>query len=311
MNRTPASTGSRSSLVRAAVHTPSLVIRWRLAALFCLITAFAIPGATSAWGVTRRDDQPDQSYLDLAASPDYASVGTFSSGLTGCGTLIAPDWVLTAAHLFLQSSGTFTINGATYSANQLIKHPQYVSGREMQGYDIGLAHLTTPVPSVTPATLYSSSLEPVYVMTFVAFGMTGTGLTGANTTDLKRRACQNLPDGDYGSPAVLLGSDFDNPHSPADSDFGDPAPLPLEGLPAYGDSGGGVFLTADAKTYLAGVISFVASTDGLGNSNYGDVTGFGRVSAFRDWINLRIPEPSTAGLTGLGAAFLLLYRRRK
>jgi len=276
-----------------------------------MISIAGMLGATSVWGVTIRDDQGDQDYLDLAASAEYACVGTFASGLTGCATLIAPDWVLTAAHLFVASSGTFTINGVTYATDQLIKHPQFVSGQELQGYDMGLAHLTTPVAGVTPAAPYTGSLEPVYVMTFVGFGLTGTGLTGATRADFKKRAFQNMADGDFGDPAVLLGSDFDNPHSAADNHFGDPNPLPLEGCVAYGDSGGGVFLTADSATYLAGVISFVAAIDGNGNSDYGDLTGFGRVSAFNDWISTAIPEPSIAGLAGLGTACLWVWGRSR
>jgi len=227
---------SRSHEVGQAHVDPSSTARptqlWfirQLALFLCLVTVFALLGATSVWGGTRRDDQPDQSYLDLGASPDYASVGTFSSGLTGCGTLIEPDWVLTAAHLFIASSGSFTINGVTYTADTLIKYPGYQSGHELQGNDIGLAHLTTPVADVTPAVLYGGSLEPVSVMTFVGFGMTGNRTDGCNRADFLKRGFQNMADGDFGNPAVLLGSDFDNPHSEADNVFGDPTPLPLEG----------------------------------------------------------------------------------
>ncbi len=285
-----------------------------VALLLGLMAAGAIPGATPVSGITVRDDQLDQLYLDLGANADYASVGTLSSGLTGCGTLITPNWVLTAAHLFISSSGTFTINGTTYVADQLIKYPQYVSGQELQGYDIGLAHLTTPVSGVTPATPYSASLEPVPVLTFVGFGMTGTGLTGARRADFQKRAFQNVGDGDFGNPAFLLGADFDNPHSEADNWFGDPTPLPLEGCVANGDSGGGVFVTVGSQTYLAGVISFVAATptDGYANSDYGDLTGFGLVSPYMSWINTVVPEPTSATLlawAGLGAFFWQRHRR--
>jgi hypothetical protein len=282
-----------------------------LALLLCLVAVWAIPGATSVSGITIRDDQLDQLYRDLGASPEYSSVGTFSSGLTGCGTLIATDWVLTAAHLFISSSGTFTINGSTYAADQLIKYPQYQSGHELDGYDIGLAHLTTPVTGVTPATPYTASLQPVPVVTFIGFGLTGTGLNGARSADFKKRGCENVADGDFGNPAVLLGTDFDNPHSTADNWFGDATPLPLEGCVANGDSGGGVFVTVNSQTYLAGVTSFVASTptDGNANSDYGDLTGFGLVSAYVPWINTKIPEPSSATLFGCAALGLLCWRR--
>ena len=319
MNRQGAKSGFLSVLLRRLgrhtltrcfpARTGRLGFPRQLASLLCLITAYAISGGTSARGIVIRDDQPDQSYLDLGASPDYASVGTFANVLTGCGTLIAPDWVVTAAHLIIAGSSSFTINGTTYAADQVIKYPQYVYGQEIQGYDIALAHLTTPVSGVTPATVYSASLEPVPVMTFVGFGMTGTGLTGQTKADFTKRACQNVADGDFGNPTFLLGSDFDNPHSAAGNVFGSPTPLTLEGCVANGDSGGGVFYTVGSQTYLAGVISFVASSHGSPNSSYGNVMGFGNLSSYNDWINSKIPEPSTFGLTGLGAACMLFVRR--
>lgn len=261
-------------------------------------------------GATIRDDQPAGGYLDLGANPAYASVGLFvnSWGYTGNATLIAPNWVLTAAHvLAAATAGTFTINGNAYLSSQLVVHPGW-TGNAFNGYDLALVRLTTPVLDVTPASLYLGSSELGQVGAFVGYGFTGTGLTGWQTLDNQKRAFQNVIDGDFGNPSVLLGSDFDNPHTPADNDFGDSTALLLEGCVAPGDSGGGVFLYEDSQPYLAGVISFVAGRDGSGNSDYGDVSGFGRVSTFAPWIASVVPEPSAATFL-LATGFGLLLRR--
>ncbi|HEY5504674.1 MAG TPA: PEP-CTERM sorting domain-containing protein, partial [Sedimentisphaerales bacterium] len=77
------------------------------------------------------------------------------------------------------------------------------------------------------------------------------------------------------------------------------------------DSGGGVFITIDSQTYLEGVISFVASMDGNYDSDYGDASGFGRVSAFMPWITSTIPEPSVSTLLVAGAGLGMLFGRRR
>ncbi len=275
------------------------------------ILALATFLQTATWGATIRDDQPGSSYLDLANLLDYAPVGSFvnSWGYNGSATLIAADWVLTAAHnLTAASSGTFTISGSAYSSAQLVIHPSW-NGDAFNGYDIALVRLETPVAGVAPAALYPGSLEIGQTATFVGYGFTGTGLTGWQTLDSQKRAFQNVVDGDFGSPSRLLGSDFDNPHTIADNAFGAAVPLALEGCVAPGDSGGGVFLHDGFQSYLAGVISFVAATDGNANADYGDVSGYGRVSAFVPWITSTIPEPSTPGLL-IVAGMAVLWRRR-
>jgi hypothetical protein len=269
----------------------------------------------SIWGVTIRDDQPDSSYLALAASMEYAPVGTFVSnwGYTGSATLIAPDWVLTAAHMLVAaSSGTFTINGTSYASTQLIGNPGWNESNPFGGYDFGLVHLSSPVGGITPAALYTGSSDLGQIGTYVGYGLTGTGLTGWKTLDNQKRAFQNVIDGDFGNPSLVLGSDFDNPHTTAYNVFGDATPLTLEGCVAPGDSGGGVFITVDSQTYLAGVISFVAATNGYANSSYGDLSGFGRVSAFVPWITETVPEPPASTLlAGAGLGMLFWCRRRQ
>ena len=262
----------------------------------------------SVSGATRRDDQPDSLYLNLAAQPAFAAIGQFSGGLSGSATLIASDWVLTAAHLLVSSSSTFTINGNSYAAVQWFVHPGW-TGDAFNGNDLVLVRLSTPVLDVTPAPLYTESDEFDQMATFVGYGFTGTGLTGWSTLDGQKRAFQNVIDGSFSSTILL--SDFDNPHNPADNDVGDPMPLLLEGCVAPGDSGGGVFLSDGTQEYLAGVISFVAGRDGNGNSDYGDVSGFARVSEFVPWIYSVVPEPSTAMLVLLGGVGGWMRRKRR
>jgi hypothetical protein len=287
----------------------------RFFALFGILASTVLPPA-SIWGATIRDDQPDSSYVALGASPEYAPVGTFvnSWGYTSSATLIAPDWVLTAAHsLTAASSGTFTIDGTAYTSTQLIGNPGWNSANVFGGYDFGLVHLSSPVAGITPATLYTGSSDLGQIGTFVGYGFTGTGLTGWTTLDHQKRAFQNVIDGNFGNPSLVLGSDFDNPHTTADNGFGSAIPLTLEGCVAPGDSGGGVFITIDSQTYLEGVISFVANADGSDNSDYGDASGFGRVSAFTSWITTEmVPEPpASALLAGAGLVMFLVRRCRR
>lgn len=263
---------------------------------------------------TIRDDQPDSGYTALAADPAFAAVGTFvnSYGYTGAGILIAPDWVLTAAHMLVAAtSGTFTINGVSYTSTQVIGNPGWNENNPFGGYDFGLVHLSSSVTAIPPAAFYTGTSEFGQVGTFVGYGFTGTGLTGYTTLDGQKRAFQNVIDGNFGNPSILLASDFDNPGNAADNGFGSATPLLLEGCVAPGDSGGGVFISDGTRYYLAGVISFVANADGSANSDYGDASGFGRVSTFLPWIISTVPEPSTSALLVSFGLAMFLWRFQK
>jgi hypothetical protein len=272
------------------LHSFSKIVR--------IFTCAAI-GSTSAFAVTMRDE--------------YASVGSFvnSWGYNGSAVLIAQDWILTAAHNFTAaSSGSFTLNGVTYTATQLVTHPDW-NGDAGAGYDVALAHLSTSVSGVTPAALYNGSDEIGQVATFVGYGFTGTGSGGQQIgVDPEKRAFQNAIDTSFNNLEFLLGCDFDNPNDITDNWFGSATPETLEGCVSNGDSGGGVFLTVNSQTYLAGIISFVYGRDGSHNADYGDASGFGQVSAFNNWILSTIPEPSSMSLLVLAASAFFRKRRQ-
>ncbi len=287
-----------------------------------LIVVLTALGAASLQACTIRDDVPDSSYLTLGADPDYACVGKLVVGgfYNGSGVLISPNWVLTAAHMFLSNSAAFTVGGTTYTSDAVYADPGW-NGNALDGYDIGLIHLSTPVTGITPATIYTGSSEYDAVGTSVGYGMKGTGLTGYQSADNQKRAFQNVTDGWVTDPSLILASDFDSPHSSALNVYGDSTPLPLEGCVSPGDSGGGLFMSdASDNTYLIGITSFVASTwpDVPSTCVYGDISGYTRVTTFDSWITsisgvVGSPEPSSLALaaTGLVAAAAYFWRRRR
>ncbi|MHB1038658.1 MAG: trypsin-like serine protease [Pirellulales bacterium] len=257
------------------------------------LVAIAVP----AYSGTIRHDRDSSLYIGLGASPEYVSVGrvdgtTSANSFLASGTLIAPDWVLTAAHVVKGATSLdFTIGGTTYAATSWVANSKFNSGNLAAGNDIGLIHLGSAVSGVTLATRYTGSAELNSIGTSVGYGMTGTGLTGyvVDWSNIQKRAGQNTVDAFYpvrrGTPNVML-MDFDRPGVPSESSYGEKSPLDLEYLIAPGDSGGGLFADFGSGTVLIGVHSFGwGILDGNPDSDYGDASGDTRVSVFNSWID--------------------------
>jgi hypothetical protein len=209
-----------------------------------------------------------------------------AGGFAASGTLIAPNWVLTAAHVVDQASAlTFNVGGNSYVASQWAFHSNW-TGDLAAGYDIALVKLSSSPINIAPALRYTGSNELGAVGTSVGYGKTGTGLTGAITFDGLKRAGENMIDRFYsgGNKRIFL-SDFDSPMNASDSFSGSSTPLNLEYMIAPGDSGGGVFVDFGSGPLLTGVHSFGTARDGVINFDYGDISGHTRVSVFNSWID--------------------------
>jgi len=288
------------------------MMRHRSCLAVSLLIAVLLATAPAALAGIIRADRDDQLYLDLGADPLYEAVGQFSWSDTqydyfASGTLIdSPGnlWVLTAAHVLDSSSigeRTFTLGSNSYSVVESDVYPKW-NGDLSRGYDIALAKLSDAPVGVTPATLYTGSSEAGLIGTFVGYGMTGTGLTGATTFDSVKRAGQNAIDAFYrtGRTSRMFGVDFDDPNGSTQV-YGDSAALELEYLTSFGDSGGGVYIDLDGSSYLAGVTSWGADYNGNGlDDDYGDVGGYIRVSAFTSWIDSVIDTSGGGGGNGHG-----------
>jgi hypothetical protein len=265
--------------------------RLPLGSNLAMSTVAATIMASAAVAATIRHDVADSRYLNRAERAQFDAVGDISfvnrrgQTYSGSGTLIAPNVVLTAAHITIPARQlSFSINGATVSGRQWVSHPGWNGNLDL-GNDIGIVFLDRPVRNATPAVLNRNRNELGQRASIVGFGGTGTGLMGEQRYDGLARMHRNTVD--FIENGKILVTDFDAPGSPRYSTLGSSTPLDLEGLVGSGDSGGGLFMNFGSWV-LAGVTSY--GQQGLQSnpfqwSDYGDLAGFTRVSSHLNWID--------------------------
>lgn len=209
----------------------------------------------------------------------------------GHGMLIAPEWVVTAAHVvFYDYKGkTITVGGKEREIEAVIFHEGYAKPPKgiFKGYsgpsqaylrgnhDLALIKLKEAVEDVTPIKLYSGSDEVGQRITLQGRGNTGTGITGqiAKSRGVLRQAQNSLSDAD----SQWLHYQF---NKGADA-------LALEGFQGDGDSGGPAIIHKEGTAYLAGLASwdvYDGQIEDFKGSLYGMEAALVRLSYYQGWI---------------------------
>jgi uncharacterized protein YhjY with autotransporter beta-barrel domain len=228
------------------------------------------------------------------------------------------DWFASG---FQTNKGNYFYNGSyvVYNQHSLDLGPD---NNFLQG-DVAMIAFDTPVSGVPTHDLLFSPLSGPTHATITGYGDYGTGTTGQQDLDFKRRTAENivsvlgsLDDVDsflFGSPDGLPQNlyqiDFNDPKfgtagaNEFDFDiFGDVA-LQKEGVTAPGDSGGPLIIDqAFAKPVVAGVLSGGSRYFlGQNGASYGTTSFYQPLYLFWDWIVANNPYKYVSAKAGDGS----------
>ena len=201
----------------------------------------------------------------------------FFTRYDGMGMLIAPSWILSAAHVATELSlkNDIEIAGDSYAVEKIFLHPGFrnYSEEEFAENDIALIQLKQSVEKVSPLPLYEPRDELGKTVTFVGRGDFGNGLIGPDSVDGKMRIATNRVEK---ADDQWLIFKFDMP----------PECTELEGISGPGDSGGPALIQTDKGWAIAGISSGNNddSNQSLGIGCYGTSEYYTRVSFQLDWI---------------------------
>ncbi|WP_026090828.1 trypsin-like serine protease [Sandarakinorhabdus sp. AAP62] len=249
----------------------------------------AVPAAASA--IVIRHDVPDARYrADASVFPALADMPG-----SGHGVLIAPQWVVTAAHTIQGKVDCVTIGGVDRVVERVIIHRgyrslpdelvkrAYASGSAeeamaflAQNDDIALLRLAQPVTDIAPARIHGSGRTVGKTVRLIGKGATGTGETGVATGSPERGPLRQGFNTVMTDEGRWLIYDFTR----------GPRAHRLEAMTGNGDSGGPV-LVRDGKGWaVAGLASWKGGTFDLNlpSSRYGFTSVNVRLARYAGWI---------------------------
>lgn len=258
----------------------------RLVFLTLLVVSF------SANAIVIRADVKDSTYRVPAA--EFPALVDMPG--EGHGVLIAPQWVITAAHAVTWQSEIkqVTINGISRAVERLQIHPGYKKPPQKlldqslatwdwtlfrimlsSSDDVALVKLAQPVTDVSPVVIYKRDNEYGQIIKILGKGATGNGVSGyefssSHRTEL-RRAYNKVTSADDRWLCYI----FDSP----------PDALPIEGGSGSGDSGGPVLIQVENDWLLAGLTSWSDPQSAIRTpGRYGQISCNVRLSHYQDWI---------------------------
>lgn len=260
-----------------------------------LLSVLLFAAASTCDAVVIRDDVDDARYRVAAA--DFPALADLPG--EGHGVLVAPQWVLTAAHAvaWQPDLDDVVIAGVPRAVERVVIHdgfrkpPDRLVDDGLNTWDwtlfvaalsasddIALLKLAQPVADVAPVAVHAADATVGTRIEFLGKGASATGATGfdlfhgPHRTELRR--AQNEITSSHERWFCYV---FDAP----------PAGLPLEGGSGSGDSGGPVLVQAGGVWQVAGLTAWTAN-HGVVRANagrYGQVSCNVRLRHYSEWID--------------------------
>jgi hypothetical protein len=219
--------------------------------------------------------------------------------LSNCaGTVIAPHWIVTAAHCTygganpLPPSGmtvatgrpdlTQTAVGQTIAVDEIVRHPDYTN--DQLHMDIALLHLAaaTTAPPLEVATPDATYVSPLDVPNTAGWGWTQAGTPGSGSTTLNEAFMPLRANADCVAALTQFGN-FEPSNMLCAGTSG------VATTTCHGDSGGPLIVYADDGSARRPVLWGITSW-GAPRCNDG-VTAFSRITAFASFLAPAVAEP--------------------